>query len=76
MGQVKINSSSYGMPGRVVAVENGQVVWAGAIADIADAGGFDALFCHENDVDRIIVLVRSGVAETPPSHGADSFGPS
>ncbi len=58
--QIRIKASSYGMPGRVVAVEDGQVVWAGAIKDIADAGAFDTLFCHEDDEERLIGLVRAG----------------
>jgi hypothetical protein len=58
--QIQINSSSYGMPGRAVAVEDGQVVWAGPIREIANAGSFDALFCHDDDVERLIHLVNSG----------------
>jgi hypothetical protein len=58
--QIQINSSSYGMPGRAVAVEDGQVVWAGAIRDIDEAGSFDALFCHDDDVERLVSLMNSG----------------
>jgi hypothetical protein len=74
--QIRIKSSSYDMTGRAVAVEDGQVVWAGAIKDIADAGSFDALFCHDDDVERLISLVRSGSVEAAPSPRINLFGPS
>jgi hypothetical protein len=60
MPRVQINASSYGQPGEVVAVENGQVVWTGPIKDLAEAGGFDALFCHDDDEDLLIRLLRAG----------------
>ena len=57
MRQIQIKASSYGMSGRVVAVENGQVVWAGPIKDLGEVGNFDTLFCHEDDEQRLIGLV-------------------
>jgi hypothetical protein len=74
--QIEINSSSYGMPGRAVAVEDGQVVWAGAIRDIADAGSFDALFCHDDDVERLFGLVSSGNLRDADSPRINSLGSS
>lgn len=76
MRQIQINSSSYGMPGRAVAVEDGQVVWAGAIEDIADAGSFDALFCHDDDVDSLISLVNSGSFWLATGPSINPVGPS
>ncbi len=58
--QIRIKASNYGMHGRVVAVENGQVVWAGTIKNFGEAGNFDTLFCHEDDEQRLIDLVRAG----------------
>ncbi len=55
--RIQIKASSYGMPGRVVAVESGQVVWAGSIKDLGEAVNFDTLFCHEDDEQRLIGLV-------------------
>ncbi len=59
MRQIQIKASSYGMPGRVVAVEAGQVVWAGPIKDLGDARDFDTLFIHEDDEERLSSLVRA-----------------
>ncbi len=49
MPRVQINSSRHGTQGEVVAVEDGQVVWTGPIKALAEAGSFDALFCHDDD---------------------------
>ena len=57
MRQIQIKASGYGMSGRVVAVEGGQVVWAGRIEDLDEAGSFDALFCHNKDEERLIGLL-------------------
>ena len=67
--QIHINSSSYGMPGRAVAVEDGRVVWAGQIKNIGEAGSFDALFADDSDVERLIGLMgfSSNEAEFSPT---------
>jgi hypothetical protein len=57
---IRINASRHGTPGEVVAVEDGLVVWAGPIEDIAEAGDFDELFCHVDDEPRLIILSRDG----------------
>lgn len=57
MRQIQIKASNYGMRGRVVVVENGQVIWAGPIKDVGEASNFDTLFCHEDDEQRLIDLV-------------------
>jgi hypothetical protein len=74
--KIQINSSSYGMPGRAVAVERGQVVWAGAIQDIADASSFDALFCHDDDVQWLASLVRSSIIAEALNPRINSVGSS
>jgi hypothetical protein len=48
------------MPGEVVAVEEGQIVWTGPIEYIAEAGDFDQLFCHDDDEERLASLVSGG----------------
>jgi hypothetical protein len=60
MRRVQITSSTYGTPGEVVAVEDGLVVWTGPIQHLAEAGGFDALFCHDDDEVRLERLMRAG----------------
>ena len=62
MRQIQIKASGYGMTGRVMAVESGQVVWAGRIGDLDEAGSFDALFCHDDDEEWLISLMLSGSA--------------
>ena len=59
MPGIQINASAYGTPGEVVAFEDGQVVWTGPIEALVEAGGFDALFCHDDDEERLINLVRA-----------------
>ncbi len=49
MPRIRINASRHGAPGEVVAVEDGQVVRAGPIELVDEAGDFDALFCHLDD---------------------------
>ena len=60
MPRIRVNASHYGTPGEIIAVERGQIVWAGLIKDIDEAGGFDAVFCHDDDVERLMSLVHSG----------------
>ena len=60
MTHIHISASRYGTPGEVVAVEDGQVVWTGPIEDLAEAGNFDALFCHDDDEGRLVSLTRAG----------------
>ncbi len=55
----RITASPYGTPGEVVAVEEGQVVWAGPLNAIEEAGGFDALFCHDDDEAELVAFLRS-----------------
>lgn len=62
MPRVRINASRYGTPGEVVAVEDGLVVWAGPIEAIAEAGSFDALFCHDEDEERLCRLTEGRAA--------------
>ena len=66
MRRIQIKASSYGARGRVVAVENGQVVWAGRIEELDEAGSFDALFCHDDDEEQLVGLVSRKVAATTP----------
>ncbi len=58
--QIQIKASNYGMPGRVVAVEKGQAIWAGPIKEFGEAANFDTLFCHGDDEQRLADLVRAG----------------
>jgi hypothetical protein len=58
MPGIQINASAYGTPGEVVAVEDGQVVWTGPIEALGEAGGFDALFCHDDDETRLLNLLH------------------
>jgi hypothetical protein len=53
---IRINSSDWGTPGEIVVTERNEIAWAGPIAEIADAGDFDALFCHTDDEDRLRAL--------------------
>lgn len=59
MPRIRIIASPHGTPGEVVAMEDGQVVWAGPLLAIEEAGSFDALFCHEDDEEELIALLRS-----------------
>jgi hypothetical protein len=59
MPLIQINASSYGQPGEVVVVEDGQVVWTGPIEAFAEAETFDTLFCHDDDMELLIGLVRA-----------------
>lgn len=63
--RIHITASPHGTPGEVVAVESGQVVWVGPIEEIADAWPFDALFCHDDDEERLFgLLVGAGATST------------
>jgi hypothetical protein len=59
MSRIQICASSYGTPGEVVAVEDAMIVWAGPIEAIAEAESFDALFCHDDDVNRLKGLAHA-----------------
>jgi len=59
MTSIEINPSRYGTRGEVVAVEYGMIVWTGPIEAIAEAGSFDALFCHNDDEERLKRLARA-----------------
>ncbi|PPQ34970.1 hypothetical protein [Rhodoblastus acidophilus] len=64
MPRIQINPSRHGTPGEVVAVEDGLIVWAGPISALREAGSFDALFCHDDDEERLSRLMR-GITPTP-----------
>lgn len=53
MPRIRITASPHGTPGEAVAVEDGQVVWAGPLEEIAEGWPFDALFCHDDDERRL-----------------------
>jgi hypothetical protein len=59
MASIQINPSNYGTRGEIVAVEDGMIVWTGPIEAVAEAGSFDALFCHDDDVNRLKSLARA-----------------
>jgi len=59
MPRSRINPSRHATRGEVVAVKNGQIAWTGPMAEIGDAGEFDALFCHEEDEEELVQLLRS-----------------
>jgi hypothetical protein len=68
MPRISVNASRYGTPGEIIAVERGQVVWAGLIKDIDEAGCFDALFCHNDDEEwliRVMLSDSAGAALSP-----------
>ena len=54
MPGISVNASRYGTPGEIIAVKRGQVVWVGLIKDVDKSGIFDALFCHDDDEERVI----------------------
>jgi hypothetical protein len=64
--RIRINASCYGTLGEVVAVEEGLVVWAGPVEEFAEAWPFDALFCHEDDEQRLTRFVNTGQLEPKP----------
>ena len=60
MPRISISTSPYGTPGEVVAVEDGQIAWVGPIEALHEAGPFDALFCHDDDEERLRHIVDTG----------------
>ena len=58
MTQTKITASTHGTPGEVVTIEEGQIAWIGPIEALDEAGRYDALFCHEDDEERLIGYLR------------------
>jgi hypothetical protein len=58
MTRAQITASTHGTPGEVVTVEEGQIAWIGPIDALEEAGSFDALFCHEDDEERLIGYMR------------------
>jgi hypothetical protein len=72
MPHIQINTSCHGTPGEVVAVEDGEVVWAGPIDALDEAGSFDALFCHDDDENRLLRLSLSREAEESATGGASA----
>ena len=74
---IQINTSANGMPGEVIAFEDGQAVWAGPIEAIAEAERFDALFCHDDDKELLIGIARaSGFELAEPIQKIEPVGPS
>ena len=59
MPPVQIIPSIHGTPGEVVAVEECQIVWAGPISALKEAGTFDALYCHNDDEERLADVMRA-----------------
>lgn len=59
MPPVQIIASIHGTLGEVVAVEERQIVWAGPISALKEAGTFDALYCHEDDEEQLIGLIHA-----------------
>jgi hypothetical protein len=59
MASIQILASSYGTRGEVVAVEYGVVVWTGPIEAVAEGERFDALFCHDDDVNLLKGLAHA-----------------
>ena len=66
MPRIRITASSHGTLGEAVAVEDGLVVWAGPLEGIAEAWPFDALFCHDDDEERLGRFVAPGQLEPKP----------
>lgn len=66
MHRILITASPHGTLGEAVAVEDGLVVWAGPVEEIAEAWPFDALFCHEDDEQRLTRFVNTGQLEPKP----------
>jgi hypothetical protein len=59
--RIQISASRHGTPGEVVAVEDSKIVWSGPIEEIADAWPFDALFCHDDDEERLNDLLSDSL---------------
>jgi hypothetical protein len=59
MPRSRINVSRHATHGEVVAVRNGQIAWTGPLSEIGDAGAFDALFCHEEDEEKLVHVLRA-----------------
>jgi hypothetical protein len=66
MASIRITASRHCTPGEVVAVEFGLVVWAGPIEELHEAGGFDALFCHDEDEEWLIGQMSGDGGATMP----------
>lgn len=64
--RIRITASPHSEPGEVKAVEAGTVVWSGPIEDLADAWPFDALFCQDDDAERLARLLDSGKDASAP----------
>ncbi len=82
--QIQIKAPSYGMPGRVVAVENGQVVWAGPITDFSE--GATSIPFPAKPMDRFQTLIgrltlataiawRASISQIMGHAQAIGFGP-
>jgi hypothetical protein len=59
MTRAQITASAHGTPGEVVTIEEGQIAWIGPIGDLEEAGSFDALFCHDDDEERLRRIVSN-----------------
>jgi hypothetical protein len=65
MASIQITPLNYGTRGEVVAVEDGMIVWTGPIDAVAEAGSFDALFCHDDDEEQLKRLAREAGFDVP-----------
>lgn len=48
-----INTSPHAAPGVAVCLLSGQCVWWGPIEQLAKTTEFDAVYCHEADVEAV-----------------------
>jgi hypothetical protein len=69
MANIRISASHHGTSGEVVAVEDGLVVWAGPLEEIAEAWPFDALFCHDDDEEWLFDQLSGSGATSPQTQG-------
>jgi hypothetical protein len=76
MPRIRITASAHGTPGEALAVENGRVFWAGPLEEITEGWPFDALFCHDDDEERLGRFVATGQLGPKPIRRSASNGSS
>jgi hypothetical protein len=76
MTRAQISASTHEPPGEVVTIEGGQIAWIGPIESLEEAGSFDALFCHEDEEERVIVYLRTGRIHARQNQRTDNIGAS
>lgn len=64
-----INTSPHAAPGVAVCLLSGQCVWWGPIEQLAKTTGFDAVYCHEADVEA----VKQALAKKPTKASAKTL---